>query len=92
MGILRTYFSKDNVIVRDSTVNTGRNPIVELFYGGSTNINDTTYSRYLFSIDFSQLKTIMKTPILIDGRNIYEKKNVKAFGISYFSIGKNNNF
>jgi hypothetical protein len=55
MGILRTYFSKDTTIVRNSCVNTGSNPITELFYGGSTNINDTKYSRYLFDIDFSQI-------------------------------------
>lgn len=55
MGILRTYFSKDTTIVRNSCVNTGRNPITELFYGGSTNINDTKYSRYLFDIDLSQI-------------------------------------
>jgi hypothetical protein len=55
MGLLRTYFSKDTTIVRNSCVNTGRNPVTELFYGGSTNINDTKYSRYLFNIDFSEL-------------------------------------
>jgi len=55
MGILRTYFSKDTTIVRNSCVNTGRNPIVELFYGGSTNTNNTKYSRYLFDIDLSGL-------------------------------------
>ena len=55
MGLLRTYFSKDTTIVRNSCVNTGRNPVTELFYGGSTNINDTKYSRYLFDIDFSDI-------------------------------------
>jgi archaellin len=55
MGITRTYFTKDTTIVRNSCVNTGRNPITEIFYGGSTNINDTRYSRYLFDIDFTQI-------------------------------------
>lgn len=55
MGILRTYFSKDTTIVRNSCVNTGRNPVTEIFYGGSTNINDTKYSRYLFNIDLSSI-------------------------------------
>jgi hypothetical protein len=56
MGLLRTYFSKDTTLVRNSCVNTGRNPITELFYGGSTNINDTKYSRYLFDIDFDDIR------------------------------------
>jgi len=55
MGLLRTYFSKDTTIVRNSYVNTGRNPITELFYGGSTNINNTKYSRYLFDINFDDI-------------------------------------
>jgi hypothetical protein len=55
MGLLRTYFSKDTTIVRNSCVNTGRNPVTELFYAGSTNINDTKYSRYLFDINFNDI-------------------------------------
>lgn len=55
MGILRTYFSKDNTIVRNSNVNTGRNPIVELFHGGSLNPDHVKYSRYIFDLDFGQI-------------------------------------
>jgi hypothetical protein len=57
MGIFRTYFSKDTTIIRNSCVNTGRNPIIELFHGGSTNVNDLTYTRYLFNIDLTDLQT-----------------------------------
>jgi len=56
MGIFRTYFSKDTVIIRDSCVNTGRNPIIELFHGGSTNVNNLKYSRYLFNVDLTELQ------------------------------------
>lgn len=55
MNIKRTYFTKDTTIVKDSCVNTGNNPITELFYGGSTNINDIKYSRYLFDFDITSL-------------------------------------
>lgn len=55
MGIYRTYFNKDTVIVRNSCVNTGRNPIAEIFHGGSNNVNDLKYSRYLFNLDLSEL-------------------------------------
>ncbi|WP_321437101.1 UDP-glucose/GDP-mannose dehydrogenase family protein [uncultured Bacteroides sp.] len=30
----------------------------------------------------------MRTPIVIDGRNIYDKNEMKAMGISYYCIGK----
>jgi hypothetical protein len=56
MGLLRTYFSKDTTIVRNSCVNTGRNPVTELFYAGSTNINDTRYSRYIFDVNIDDIR------------------------------------
>jgi hypothetical protein len=55
MGNLRTYFDKDAVIVRNSCVNTGKNPIAEIFHGGSNNVNELVYSRYLINIDLSEL-------------------------------------
>jgi hypothetical protein len=55
MGNLRTYFTKDTVIIRNSCVNTGRNPIVELYHGGSTNVNDLKYTRYLIGIDLTDI-------------------------------------
>ena len=35
MSIYRTYFDKDAVIIRNSCANTGRNPIAEIYHGGS---------------------------------------------------------
>ena len=55
MSIYRTYFDKDTVIVRNSCANTGRNPIAELFHGGSLNSSKLTYSRYLFGFDLTEL-------------------------------------
>jgi hypothetical protein len=49
--VLRTYFSKNNTIVKNSNVNSGLNPIAELFYGGSG-----IYSRFLFQIDETRLQ------------------------------------
>jgi len=61
MSILRTYFNKDAVIVKDSCVNTGRNPIAELFHGGSTDFNKLTYSRYIFNLDLTDLQNKIQT-------------------------------
>ena len=55
MNVYRTYFDKDTVIVRDSCVNTGRNPIAEIFHGGSLDVDKLTYSRYLFNIDLTDI-------------------------------------
>ena len=55
MGILHTYFTKDNTIIKNSYVNTGNNPIVELFHGGSLTPSEVVYSRYIFDFDFSEI-------------------------------------
>lgn len=40
-------------------------------------------------IDLSKIKKLMKNPILIDGRNIYEPERMKELGFVYQSIGRN---
>lgn len=55
MSIYRTYFNKDTVIIRNTCANTGRNPIAELFHGGSLNSDNILYSRYLFGFDLTEL-------------------------------------
>lgn len=38
--------------------------------------------------DFDKIKELLKTPLIFDGRNQYDKKRLKARGIEYFCIGK----
>ncbi len=38
--------------------------------------------------DFKQLKDVMKTHLLFDGRNIYEPEYVESLGFSYYGIGR----
>ena len=47
----------------------------------------TKHSEY-YDIDLSKVKSKMKTPIIIDGRNIFTKNNVESFGFTYEAIGK----
>ena len=54
--VIRTYFDKNNTIVNNQTVNTGLNPVTELFYGGSTGIEK--FSRFLLHFDESKLKAL----------------------------------
>lgn len=54
--IIRTYFNKNNTILYNSDINTGKNEITELFYGGSD--VKSNYSRFLFSFDTDRLKSL----------------------------------
>jgi hypothetical protein len=52
--VVRTYFDRNNTILHNSTTNVGRNPITELYYGGSG--SSDSYSRFIFQFDESRLK------------------------------------
>ena len=38
--------------------------------------------------DFAKMKSMMKAPVVFDGRNIYSPEHMRALGFSYFSIGR----
>ena len=40
--------------------------------------------------DFERLLKIMKTPVLFDGRNIYNPVRMKEMGFEYYGIGRGN--
>jgi len=40
------------------------------------------------SIDLDKVKSLMKQPLIFDGRNIYDISQMKKKGIEYYSIGR----
>ncbi len=50
MSYFRSYFEKNNTIIKNSQVNTAKNPTTEIFYGSG-------FSKFLFKVDFSDLET-----------------------------------
>jgi len=47
----------------------------------------TEWSEFL-DIDFDILKSVMKTPIMFDGRNLYDPIEMKAKGLDYYGLGR----
>jgi UDPglucose 6-dehydrogenase len=39
--------------------------------------------------DFRRIKELLKTPIIFDGRNIYDPSDLQKLGFKYYSIGRN---
>ncbi|HNV86457.1 MAG TPA: UDP-glucose/GDP-mannose dehydrogenase family protein [Candidatus Omnitrophota bacterium] len=39
-------------------------------------------------LDFSKLKRLMKRPLVFDGRNMFDPKQMKGFGFEYVSVGR----
>ena len=38
--------------------------------------------------DFGRMRTLLKAPLVFDGRNIYSPEQMRALGFTYFSIGR----
>ncbi len=56
MSINNSYFSKNNTILSNSYVNTGRNPVMQLFYGDGGLSEPVGYSRFIFGLNLDLLK------------------------------------
>ncbi|RYF68688.1 MAG: UDP-glucose/GDP-mannose dehydrogenase family protein, partial [Comamonadaceae bacterium] len=41
------------------------------------------------SPNLTRLKEVMKTPVVFDGRNLYEPATMRDAGVAYFGIGRN---
>ncbi|HEX7288267.1 MAG TPA: UDP-glucose/GDP-mannose dehydrogenase family protein [Candidatus Angelobacter sp.] len=39
-------------------------------------------------LDLSRLRGLLRSPVLVDGRNLYDPKQVAAEGLSYYSVGR----
>ncbi len=50
MSYFRSYFEKNNTLIKDSQVNTAKNPTTEIFYGSG-------FSKFIFKLDLSDLQT-----------------------------------
>jgi UDPglucose 6-dehydrogenase len=38
--------------------------------------------------DFARMKKLMRSPVVFDGRNIYQPESMKSLGFTYYSIGR----
>lgn len=75
MSYFRSYFEKNNTIIKKSIVNTAKNPNTELFYGSS-------FSKYIFKVDFTNLISKVSSGELVIDSNTkhYLKMTNTIFG------------
>jgi hypothetical protein len=68
MSILRSYIDKNNTIISNTYINTGRNPVIELNFGASDFIvPNYGYSRLLFNLDLSLLRENITSGVISTG-------------------------
>ena len=44
--------------------------------------------RNFWSPDFHEMKSLLKTPVIFDGRNLYDLDHMQQMGIEYFGMGR----
>lgn len=60
MSYFRSYFEKNNTVLKKSYVNTAKNPTTEIFYG-------SLYSKFIFKVDFTNLQDKIDNGDLVVG-------------------------
>lgn len=56
MSIHKSYFDKNNTLISETTINTGRNPVTDIFYGSNKeSISSQGFSRFIFNLDLQTL-------------------------------------
>jgi len=70
------------------------NPLVKVIsakYDALKNVDAlvvmTEWPEY-WSPDFELMRKQMNAPVIVDGRNIYDRKQIESFGFTYYSIGR----
>lgn len=103
MSYFRSYFNKNNTIIKNSQSNTSKNPNTEIFYGSA-------HSKFIFRIDIDTLKskidngdlvlnantkhylhltnTIFGDESLLNQDNPSQRKRATSFDLIVFPIGE----
>ncbi len=60
MGIFRSYFSKNNTLIKYNETNNSQNPVTEISYG----TEQKQVTRFIFDIDLNSLKTRIENELI----------------------------
>jgi len=77
----------DTLVEADEGVENLTNDLWGALEGADGVLLSTAHNEYR-EIDLSRLRKVMRTPVLIDGRNLWVAKNAEKAGFSYRCIGK----
>ena len=85
MSIHNSYFSRNNTIVYSGETNTGRNPIIELYYADGGVKVPIGFSRCIFDIDLTELQEKYNQKIISTGCTTNIRHVLRMINTSSFS-------
>ena len=87
MSILRSYFSKNNTIQFNSLTNTGRNPVMELYFGSDlATYAPKGFTRFIFDLDLDLLRESIATGEISTGCTTAMTHNLIMTNSAFFDI------
>jgi hypothetical protein len=93
MSILRSYIDKNNTIISNSYVNTGRNPVIELNFGASDYVvPNYGYSRLIFDLNLDLLRQNIASGVISTGCTSAMTHTLKMTNTSSFDNELLNSF
>jgi UDPglucose 6-dehydrogenase len=76
----RIFGQRDDLVLCDD--------VYAVLDGGADALVIVTEWKAFWSPDFGRIRASLRTPVIFDGRNIYEPRAVEAAGIAYYGIGR----
>ena len=61
--------------------------VYEALTGADVLVILTEWNEFRY-LDFAEAKKLMKTPLIVDLRNLYPLEDMKSSGFSYYSVGR----
>ena len=87
MSINNSYFNRNNTIISNSSTNTGRNPVTEIFYGNTiASSYPSGYSRFIFNLDLDLLKSKISDGTISTGCTTTITHKLKMTNTTSFSL------
>lgn len=87
MSILRSYYNKNNTIISNSYVNTGRNPVMQLFFGGDlATFAPRGFTRFIFDLDLDLLRENIESGVISTGCTTGMTHTLTMTNSSFFDI------
>ena len=85
MSYFRSYFEKNNTILKNKSVNTAKNPTTEIFYGSG-------FSKFLFKVDFTDLiSKVQNGDLVIDSNTKHYLKMTNTVSGDATLVGQKRN-
>ena len=85
--VLKLDFADAPALLERISFSSAKDPM-EALAGADALIIVTEWKAFR-SPNFERLKTLMKSPVIFDGRNLYEPGTMKEAGVVYQGIGRN---